>query len=110
MGQCFQCKGLLVPLPALMQSSGTAAMSSPTVNCDYDCNTCDDCISDECSTTSAPSGPVLDLISPPRKSVCSSPKKLLELIIIHTGKLVELFNIQKSIHHHRFARVDVLHH
>jgi len=52
MGRRFQCKGLMVELPI-----------------DSRCTNSDEGASEEKSTTSAPSESILDVLSPPRKSV-----------------------------------------
>jgi hypothetical protein len=92
MGQRFQCIVLPAPLLVLPQSCGTAALSLPTANCDDECNTSYDGFSDECSTASAPNGPVLDLMSPSRKSVRVPPKRIIRCHNNphwHTGRVIK---------------------
>jgi hypothetical protein len=57
MGRRFQCKGLMVELPI-----------------DSRCTNSDEGASEEKSTTSAPSESILDVLSPPRKSIRASPR------------------------------------
>jgi uncharacterized protein CbrC (UPF0167 family) len=78
MGQRFQCRGLLVEIEKALPSSSINAIpssSSSSVNVDDQCN-----ISDQSSTTSVHSESILEVVSPPRKSVCASPRRCGELM------------------------------
>jgi hypothetical protein len=105
MGRRFQCKGLLATVPA--------PMTPPSFNSNDDSNNSDNCVSDDCSTTSAPSGPGLDMISPPRKSARTSPRRVVRVrnnSLRRTGRVIQQSEIFAPSPIHKSRHVDMISH